>query len=124
MTSGIPIYQEERPWGNFRQFTQNNPSTVKIITVKPGESLSLQSHEHRTEFWRVIKGQGVVEIDEAKHLAKEGDEFTVQAGSKHRVSVDSESPSDFIFLEIAFGEFDEQDIKRYEDKYGRGTQTI
>lgn len=112
----INICQEERPWGNFRQFTHNVLSTVKIITIKPNESLSLQSHIKRAEFWHVIKGNGVAHIDGKEYNIKEGDEFSVSIHAKHRLT------SGFLglqVLEIAIGDFDENDMVRYDDKYGR-----
>src|SRR3990170_4118992 len=75
----------ERPWGNFRQFNLNTSVTVKILTLKPNEQLSLQSHAKRSEFCRVISGSGVVEIGENKYNAKEGDEYNVPVNTKHRV---------------------------------------
>ncbi len=110
------IFQEERPWGNFRQFTHNSTSTVKIITIKPGESLSLQSHSKRSEFWRVIEGSGVVEIENNKYDVVSGDEHNVPVNAKHRATA---GESGLVFLEIDEGDFDEEDIVRYEDKYGR-----
>ena len=116
MTRELKIYQEERPWGNFRQFTHNIPSTVKIITVNPGEMLSLQSHKKRSEFWRVIAGDGTVEIGEVKKNTAVGDEHEIAIGEKHRLSA---GPNGIQVLEIAFGDFNEDDVVRYEDKYGR-----
>ena len=116
MKDNIEIYQEERPWGVFRQFTKNTPSTVKIITVKPNEELSLQSHAHRKEFWRVIRGDGIFEIHNKKYVVEVGSEQTVGVGDKHRIQAGSDGME---ILEIALGDFDEQDIIRYEDKYGR-----
>ena len=110
------IYQEERPWGNFRQFTHNILSTVKIITVKPDEMLSLQSHEKRSEFWHVLVGSGIVQIGEDKKNAKVGDEYEIKVGEKHRLSAGGEGIQ---VLEIATGDFDEKDVIHYEDKYGR-----
>lgn len=111
------VFQIERPWGNFRQFTLNEPSTVKILTVKPNESLSLQSHAKRTEFWHVISGSGVVEIGEIKKETIVGDEHEIPIGAKHRLSA---GPEGIQVLEIAIGDFDEYgDIVHYEDKYGR-----
>jgi mannose-6-phosphate isomerase-like protein (cupin superfamily) len=112
----LDVFQVERPWGNFRQFTHNEPSTVKIITVKPDESLSLQKHEKRTEFWHVISGSGIVEIEEVKKEAIAGDEYKIPLGSIHRLSAGS---SGIQVLEIATGDFDEEDVIRLEDKYGR-----
>ena len=110
------IFQIERPWGNFRQFTKNKKSTVKIITVKSNEILSLQSHAHRSEFWHVITGSGTVEIGEIKKNTIVGDEHEIEIGEKHRLGA---GPDGIQILEIAIGDFDEEDIVHYEDKYGR-----
>lgn len=110
------VFQVERPWGSFRQFTLNDPSTVKIITVKPNEILSLQSHKKRSEFWHIINGDGTVEIGEIKKNTMIGDEHEIQIGEKHRLGA---GPNGIQVLEIAVGDFDEEDIVHYEDKYGR-----
>lgn len=118
-------YREQRPWGEFLEFTKNTPSTVKIITVNPGESLSLQKHASRDEFWHVISGEGVANIgDEIIQLSK-GVELFVPRGTVHRIAVSAsrdETSSGMIpiqVLEIAFGDFDENDIERIQDNYGR-----
>lgn len=105
-----------RPWGMFERFTLNEKSTVKIITVKPGEAFSLQTHAHRREFWRVISGMGTITIGEKADEVSPGDEFLIAEGVAHRAEG---GPEGLVFLEIAFGEFDESDIVRIEDKYGR-----
>ena len=108
--------KEERPWGNFERFTLNEKTTVKIVTVSEGESISLQTHEHRDEFWRVIKGAGVIRIGDKDNEAREGDSFFCKRGSEHRVTG---GVGGTVFLEIAFGDFSENDITRLEDRYGR-----
>lgn len=110
------VFQIERPWGNFRQFTKNDNSTIKIITVNPNEILSLQSHAHRSEFWHIISGQGWVEIGGVKTVANRGDEYEIKVEEKHRLSAGGDGLQ---VLEIAIGDFDEEDIVHYEDKYGR-----
>lgn len=109
-------YTESRPWGKFEQFTKNENTTVKIITVNPGSPLSLQRHSKRSEFWRIIAGSGIVRVGEVDHEAKVGDEFMIETGQLHRVTG---GPDGIQFLEIAYGEFDESDIERFEDQYGR-----
>lgn len=104
---------EERPWGMFEQFTLNERSTVKIITVKEGEQLGLQYHEHRQEFWRVIEGNPTMTVGDKVMPAKAGDEFFVDVKQHHRIAGPGK------ILEIAFGTFDENDITRLDDKYGR-----
>jgi mannose-6-phosphate isomerase-like protein (cupin superfamily) len=116
MESNLDIYEEKRPWGAFRRFTNNILSTVKIITVKPNEQLSLQSHKKRSEFWRVISGDGIFEIDGRKYIVEKGIEKEIKIGAKHRMQAGSDGME---VLEIATGDFDENDIVRYEDKYGR-----
>lgn len=106
----------DRPWGNFVQFTHNEPTSVKIITVNPGESLSLQTHEKRDEFWRILSGNGHVTVGDAEFPAQPGAEFCVLRTTQHRVRGGDET---LVFLEIAFGDFDEHDIVRLSDAYGR-----
>lgn len=114
---GLANYEKEnRPWGNFERFTLNEKTTVKIITVNAGESISLQTHEHRDEFWRVLKGSGVIRVGDKDNDAKVGDMFFTPRHSEHRILGGSDG---LVCLEIAFGDFDEGDIKRLEDRYGR-----
>jgi mannose-6-phosphate isomerase-like protein (cupin superfamily) len=109
-------YSEERPWGNFVQFCHNETCTVKIITINPGQALSLQYHNKRDEFWKVISGKGQIVVGEKSSDAKIGDEFFIQKGEKHRMmTIDSEMK----VMEISFGQFDEDDIVRLEDIYQR-----
>jgi len=110
------VFQKECPWGNFRQFTHDISSTVKILTVLPNEKLSLQSHKKRAEFWYVISGSGTVIIGESEKEAVAGDEYEIALEEKHRLSA---GPEGIKVLEIATGDFDELDVIHYEDKYGR-----
>lgn len=108
--------QEDRPWGGFERFTLNEPTTVKIVTVHPGEAISLQTHKDRDEFWRVIRGGGTVTLGAVDHPAAEGTSFFCTRGTTHRVAAGTDG---LTILEIAFGHFDEGDITRLEDRYGR-----
>ncbi len=109
-------YIEERPWGMFEQFCLNEVATVKIITVKPHSKLSLQYHNKRDEFWRVISGNGVFVLGDDVLSVQKGDELFIERGVKHRI----ETGDNWIeVLEISFGEFDEDDIVRIDDEYGR-----
>ncbi len=109
-------YIEERPWGSFEQFCENEVCTVKIINVKPNEELSLQYHRYRDEFWKIISGRATIVVGEESHDGKEGDEFFIPRLTKHRIKT-GDSP--VRVLEISFGKFDEGDIVRLEDKYKR-----
>ncbi len=109
-------HQESRPWGSFEQFIKNEPATVKIITVNPGQAFSLQTHSNRSEFWYILSGTGTVTIGDIKKEVGPKDTFMIDLGATHRAEAGTEP---LVFLEIAFGEFDENDITRLEDKYGR-----
>ncbi len=106
----------KKPWGQFDQFTHKELSTVKIISVNPNSSLSLQYHNSRSEFWRVLSGHPIVTIGEKEIKALPGDEFVIEKKEKHRISAGDDTVQ---FLEISYGNFDEEDIVRLEDKYGR-----
>ncbi len=116
MKSFQHYYKEERPWGFFERFTLNEPSTVKIITVEPSQSLSLQQHAHRDEEWKILRGSGSVTVGEKISHVQPGDEFFVAKNTKHRVEA---GPQGLQFLEVALGVFEENDIVRFQDKYGR-----
>jgi mannose-6-phosphate isomerase len=114
----MKVYSEIRPWGRFEKFHENKSCTVKLIYVNANSRLSLQYHKKRSEFWKVIKGTAVVEIDKKTIVLREGETITIPRQAKHRVLA---LESDCIILEIAYGRFDENDIVRLEDDYQRVT---
>lgn len=110
------VLEDHRPWGGFRQFTHDESSTVKLITVSAGQTLSLQRHAHRDELWIVLDDGLRITIGEDTVTATAGDEFWIPRGTVHRVGGDESGGR---FVEVAFGSFDEHDIERLEDRYGR-----
>lgn len=117
MSKGIEKkHTETKPWGEFEQFTHDQSSTVKILTVNPHQALSLQYHRQRSEFWKVISGEATIVVGDNVFNAREGDEFFIARGQNHRIQADNLSIK---VLEISFGDFDENDIVRLEDKYNR-----
>lgn len=114
---GLSHHEKDiRPWGQYERFTLNESTTVKIITVSAGEAFSLQTHAHRAEFWRILSGSATITVGDATHQAAPGDTFYIAQNTKHRAEA---GPEGLQFLEIAFGVFDESDITRLEDRYGR-----
>ena len=107
---------DNRPWGLEEILTINEPATVKILTINSGQRSSLQYHNHRKEFWKIIEGEAIFEIDGNKIEVKNGDEYNIENKMIHRL-VGKDKPAKI--LEISFGEFDEKDIVRLEDDYGR-----
>lgn len=112
----MDIKNQNKPWGFFRQYTHNELSTVKLICVKAGSRLSLQYHKNREEFWRVISGNPILVIGKNIIKASSGDEFFIAKEIKHRIEACNK---DVYIMEISFGNFDENDIIRVEDDFGR-----
>jgi len=109
----------QRPWGHFKTYMSNRKFTVKDITVKPGQGLSLQYHRHRTEFWAWIDGPAPrITIGDSTFYMEAGNEYVIEPGVKHRIE-NLNSQDSTTILEVAYGRFDEDDIVRLKDYYGR-----
>ena len=107
-----------RPWGNYTSITEGKNWKIKIIMVNPGQSLSLQKHNHRSEHWVVVKGIANVEIDNQKIILKENESTYIPSGSIHRLS----NTQKYLLklVEIQSGDYlGEDDIIRFKDIYGR-----
>ncbi len=107
-----------KPWGSYKVFEKDKDYLIKIITVNPGEKLSLQSHKHRSEYWQVISGIATVECDgKISHLNR-NESISIPRCSKHRLSNKNKEPLQV--LETQYGDIlSESDIIRYQDKYNR-----
>ncbi len=108
-----------KPWGKFEQFTHNEQTTIKIITVNQNHRLSKQKHKNRDELWIALDGGLIAEIDNKTIELKKGDKVFIPRNTFHRISANKNVKYSARFLEIAYGEFDENDIERIEDDYGR-----
>ena len=105
-----------RPWGSFKQYANNSEVTVSLMIVKAGQRLSLQSHTGRAELWIVLDDGAEVQIDDAILHPSAGSELWIPAQSQHRLS--SAGPEVRV-LEVAFGNWQQEDITRYSDDYAR-----
>jgi mannose-1-phosphate guanylyltransferase/mannose-6-phosphate isomerase len=107
----------ERPWGSFKQYAHNRDCTVSMMTVLPGQRLSLQSHTGRAELWIVIDDGAMAQVGAEERICKAGDEIWIPANQKHRLSCRGNQP--VRVLEVAFGNWQQDDITRYADDYAR-----
>lgn len=105
-----------RPWGSFMQYAHNEEVTVSLMMVAPGQRLSLQSHTRRAELWIVLDEGALIQVDDDVFEAEAGDEIWIPAGAKHRLS--SRGPAVRV-LEVAFGDWRQDDIMRFGDDYDR-----
>ncbi|GGC05185.1 mannose-1-phosphate guanylyltransferase/mannose-6-phosphate isomerase [Oxalicibacterium flavum] len=107
-----------RPWGTYTVLEEGNNFKIKRIEVKPGASLSLQMHHHRSEHWIVVSGMAKVVNGERELLVNKNESTYIPAGHKHRL----ENPGvlDLVMIEVQSGEYlGEDDIVRFQDNYGR-----
>lgn len=107
----------EKPWGRVATYAHNQPSTVRVITVEPGQETSVHFHRMRDETWVVLDPGLVVEIGERAVNAAPGEEFVIPAEQSHRIRCDG--PAAGRILEVAYGYTTEDDSQRLEDDYGR-----
>lgn len=113
--NGQTVY---RPWGMYNVLEKSDRHNIKKIIVKPGHSLSLQMHYHRSEHWVVVKGMACVQVNGDKFFVRPGESTFIRAGEKHRLSNPGKVPLEII--EVQIGELvEESDIVRFEDIYGR-----
>lgn len=109
----------DKPWGSFDQYVLNSVCTVKILTCDPGQKLSLQRHRNRSELWVALDAGVVIELDGRIITPDKCAEVWLPAGCTHRLSCDVRTPHPVRVMEISLGHFDEEDIERLEDVYGR-----
>lgn len=110
---------DARPWGRFETLALGPRFQVKRIVVKPGGTLSLQSHHHRSEHWIVVEGTAKVTIGDEVKLVTENQSVYVPLGAVHRMENPGKVP--MVLIEVQTGTYlGEDDIIRYEDVYERG----
>ena len=107
-----------RPWGWYQTINRGDRYQVKCIMVKPGGTLSLQNHFHRSEHWVVVKGTLEVTKGEEVELLSENESTYIPIGKKHRLGNPGKIPA--FLIEVQLGAYlDEDDIIRFNDIYRR-----
>ena len=107
-----------RPWGTYTVLEEDPAYKIKRIEVKPGASLSLQMHHHRSEHWMVVSGMARVVNGDHELFVNTNESTYIPAGHKHRL----ENPGilNLVMIEVQSGQYlGEDDIVRFQDVYGR-----
>lgn len=134
-------WSEKRPWGRFDVFADNEKTTTKLMRLNQSQRLSLQMHEHRDQLYVLLDDGFIVQYatrpvpEEIRHdrekvvawtlynlktvRGNRDDIFLVKRYHLHRIQYAGRRPQGW-FLDVAYGENDEEDIFRYIDDYGRG----
>jgi len=107
-----------RPWGTYTVVEEGPGFKIKRIEVKPGASLSLQMHHHRSEHWVVVSGTASVVNGERELIIEANESTFIPAGNRHRLQNATALP--LVIIEVQSGPYlGEDDIVRFDDKYGR-----
>lgn len=112
-----------KPWGSYTVLSESESNgyhyLVKEIAIAPLQSISLQSHKLRDETWRIVSGNGIMELENSSFTVdKNSRPIFIKVGEKHRITNDNDEEW-LIFVEIQFGTCREEDIIRYKDQYNR-----
>jgi mannose-1-phosphate guanylyltransferase/mannose-6-phosphate isomerase len=112
-----------RPWGSYDSIDAGERFQVKRLVVRPGGVLSLQMHHHRAEHWVVVSGTAQITRGEEVFLLEENQSTYIPVGVRHRIENPGRIPLHIIEVQSG-GYLGEDDIVRFEDRYGRqGTNT-
>jgi len=107
-----------RPWGFYTVIAEGKGFQTKLIHVNPGQKLSVQSHNHRSEHWVVLSGMAKVVLEGKDHILSPG--HSIDIGLKAIHSLQNPYKDDLEIIEVQKGDIlSEDDIIRYEDMYGR-----
>ncbi len=107
-----------RPWGKYDSIDHGERYQVKRITVKPGAKLSVQMHHHRAEHWIVVSGTAKVTINEKENFITENQSVYIPITAVH--ALENPGKVDLELIEVQSGAYlGEDDIVRFEDRYGR-----
>ncbi|MCT8990326.1 mannose-1-phosphate guanylyltransferase/mannose-6-phosphate isomerase [Chelativorans sp. SCAU2101] len=107
-----------RPWGTYTVLEEGDRFKIKRIVVKPGATLSLQAHHHRSEHWVVVSGTALVVNGDEEILLTTNQSTYIPCGYKHRLANPGILP--LVLIEVQSGDYlGEDDIVRFDDVYGR-----
>jgi len=110
----------DKPWGKVVTYALNQPASVRVITVEPGQETSIHFHQLRDEMWVVLDPGLTIMIGNRLAEASPGEEYMVAAETAHRITNKGSAPGRV--LEIAYGYTTEDDTRRLQDDYGRSLE--
>ena len=92
-----------RPWGTYQTILRDKTYQVKRIVVNPNSQLSLQSHNHRSEHWIIVEGNGIVTLGKKQIKVKKDDKVYIPVKEKHRIS--NKTNDKVVFIEVQNGDY-------------------
>jgi len=114
----ISIDKKDRPWGRFYVLHDEREYKLKRIEIDPGQRISYQYHNERSEVWTIVNGIGTVCIDGVVKDYIYGETILIARGAKHRI--ENRTKEKLVFIEVQTGKyFGEDDVIRLKDDYNR-----
>ncbi len=114
-----PASKSVRPWGEYYGWDSGRGWNLKTIYIKPNKRVSLQYHHHREEWWLLVSGDAYAVLHDktGEHTIplRRGEVLRVMKRQVHRLG----SKRGGTIVEVAYGDFDENDIVRLHDDHGR-----
>ena len=112
-----------RPWGTYTILEEGERFKIKRIVVRPGGSLSLQMHHHRSEHWIVVSGMATVTNGDKEFMLDTNESTFIKPGRVHRLV--NPGVIDLVMIEVQSGGYlGEDDIVRFTDIYGRVPEAV
>ncbi len=109
-----------KPWGYYEDILREDNYVMKRIVIRPGQRLSFQKHEKRSEFWVIMKGIGKVQLGTIESIVNVGATVNIQKKELHRIT--NIGTEHLVIYETQYGVCDENDIIRVSDDYERQTK--
>ena len=113
----------DKPWGCYVDYFRSDNVVFKKLILLANQKLSYQYHENRSEFWYVASGTGLLTVNGKQKIVESGDYVLIEKGQKHTIECIANLRTGFnvalVIYEMQYGECDEDEIVRLEDKYGR-----
>jgi mannose-6-phosphate isomerase len=102
----------------YEVLAEESQYKVKRIEVKPGERLSLQLHDCRSEHWVVVAGEALITVGDTEKRLGVNETAYIPVSTRHRVA--NPGTETLVFIEVQCGSYlGEDDITRFEDDYNR-----
>ena len=118
LTDAMTLERDERPWGMYEVLAEGAGYKVKRIAVNPGQRLSLQSHEQRSEHWVIVSGTALATVGEEELRLVPNQHVIIPLRTRHRVA--NAGDETLVFIEVQSGAYlGEDDIQRFQDDYNR-----
>jgi mannose-6-phosphate isomerase-like protein (cupin superfamily) len=114
MLGEVNEHHNETRWGHWEVLLEEPGFKVKKLVLKPGKSISLQYHNHRSESWAVVGGLGELTIGNTIMFIQTDDSVHIPKGATHKV--ENNGTDNLVIIETQIGDIcEESDIVRLEE---------